>query len=162
MLKSMFSRMLATSMMVATLGAATASALTAEQKVYKEVQALNADGTTTKKRVAADLVTPGETVIYSLSYFNDNPESASGIVLTMPVPEVVIYEEGSAERDQTQTTYSVNGGKTYAARDELMVTDVDGRPRAAASEDITHIRWLRLTALEPGQSGEFSYAAELK
>lgn len=162
MLKSKFSRTLITFFMVAALGATSASALTAEQKVFKEVKTQNADGTTTKKRVEADLVTPGETVIYALSYYNDDQESASGIVLTMPVPEVVVYEEGSAERDQTRTTYSADGGKSYAARDDLMVTDADGRARAAASEDITHIRWLRLTSLEPGQSGELSFAAELK
>lgn len=155
-------RICTASVLALTLGAASASALTAEQKVFKEVVTVSADGTPVTQRVEADLVTPGETVVYALTYLNDEGESASDIVLTMPVPEVVIYKEGSAEVAQMRITYSADGGKSFASREAVRVSDEAGSTRVADAAEITHIRWTRLTALAPGEAAELSFAGILK
>ena len=106
---------------VALLVASTAMpvyALTATQTVEREVVVLNADGSQTVTRIAADKVTPGDKVIYSLNYFNDEAEPAENIVLIMPIPAEVDYIEGSADFDGVNSAYSIDGGRTFGSRGE--------------------------------------------
>ena len=69
----------------------SAQALTATQKVEKEISVQNADGSTRTRLVSAAEVTPGEKVVYTVSYTNDSSEAATDIVLAMPVPADVRY-----------------------------------------------------------------------
>jgi hypothetical protein len=139
----------------------TALALTAEQTVEREVLVRNADGSETYKREKADMVTPGERIVYSLNYYNDLDKPAENIVLVMPVPGEVKLMDGSAEQDGVGTTYSVDGGKTFAKRDELQVEAADKSMRLAQAEDITHIRWV-VAAVNPGETGSLVYKGLLK
>lgn len=144
------------------LMATSAMALTATQTVEREVIVQNADGSQTVKREKADLVTPGDKVVYSLNYYNDKEETAANIVLVMPVPTEISYVEGSAEVDNTLTVYSADGGQTFEARDVLKVQSADGAFRVARAEDITHIRWTVGSAIIPGGTGTLSFSGRLK
>ena len=148
------------------LGAAmigtSASALTAEQTVEKEIVVRNADGSETLKRTSAELVTPGENIVYSLNYFNDDAQPADGIVLVMPVPAEVKYIEGSADLPAAITAYSADGGKTFTPRSEVRIKNEDGTLRTASAEDITHVRWSVQQAVAPGASGSLSFKGQLK
>jgi len=144
-------------------GTATpAFALTASQIVEREVIVRNDDGTQTVTREAADKVTPGDKVIYSLNYYNDDATPAENIVLVMPIPAEVKYMDGSADAVDTDTTYSVDGGKSFAGRDDLRVAQVDGNKRAARAEDITHIRWIVGTTIAPQTGGTLSFSGRLQ
>jgi len=148
------------------LGVATVStsafALTATQTVEREVIVRHADGTQTIKLEQADMVTPGDKVVYSLNYFNDETEVAENIVLVMPIPTEVQYLDGSAELDSVKTTYSVDAGQTYADRAKLRVTLADGSSRVASADDITHIRWAVTTSIAPETGGKLSFSGRLK
>jgi uncharacterized repeat protein (TIGR01451 family) len=137
------------------------AAMTAKQIVEKEVIVRSADGKETIKREAADKVTPGETIIYSIKYQNDSAEAAKDIVLVMPVPKEVAYVEGSVSGDDTSVAFSADGGKTYVARGRLTVEE-GGESRPARGDEITHIRWTLSAAVLPKGEGEVSYKAILR
>jgi len=69
----------------------SAFALTATQSVEKEIVVQMPDGTENLSRAPAELVIPGERVVYTLSYTNDDAAPASDLVLTMPVPPEIKY-----------------------------------------------------------------------
>lgn len=137
------------------------AALTANQTVEKEITVKADDGSTTVKRVKADKVMPGETVVYSIKYKNESAAPASDIVLVMPVPKEVAYVEGSVTGEETAVAFSADGGKTYVARGRLTVEE-NGSTRAARGDEITHIRWTLAEPVAPDGSGEVSYKALLK
>jgi uncharacterized repeat protein (TIGR01451 family) len=133
----------------------------ARQSVEREVIVRNANGVETLKREAADKVTPGETVVYSIKYKNESAEPASNIVLVMPVPAEVAYVEGSVTGDNANVAFSADGGKTYVVRGRLTVEE-DGATRPARGDEITHIRWTLPNAIPANAAGEVSYKAILK
>jgi uncharacterized repeat protein (TIGR01451 family) len=137
------------------------AAMTARQAVEKEVVVRAANGVDTVKRMPADKVTPGETVIYSINYKNESAEAASDIVLVMPVPKEVSYVEGSVSGDDTSVAFSADGGKTYVARGRLTVEE-GGTSRPARGDEITHIRWTLSTPVPANGEGEVSYKAILR
>lgn len=140
----------------------TAHALEAEQRVLKQVTVEQADGTKATKYVDADLVTPGETIVYALVFRNDKEEPAEDVVLVMPVPSEIVYVENSADTDVAATGYSVDGGETFAPRAALRVRQDDGSARPAEAEEITHIRWTLAKPVEPGEVGRLWYRGVLK
>ncbi len=158
----MYRKVICSLALIVTTTAISAQALTASQIVEREVIVRNADGTETITREAADKVTPGDKVIYSLNYYNDEATPAENIVLVMPIPTEVQYLDGSADFDGTNTTYSVDGGKSFAGRDDLRVAQADGNKRAARAEDITHIRWVVGTTIAPETGGTLSFSGRLQ
>lgn len=144
-----------------SLGTA-ASALTAEQKVYKEVKTQSPSGEVVYTRAEAKLVTPGENVIYALTYENDKAEAAGDIVLTMPIPSDVAYIEGSADTDVASLLYSADNGDSFYARDAVMTIGSDGGLRTAKAEELTHIRWSVKNKIAPNERGELSFKGRLK
>ncbi len=137
------------------------AAMTARQIVEKEVVVRAANGVETVKRAAADKVTPGETIVYSIRYENDAAEAASDIVLVMPVPKEVAYVEGSVSGDDSSVAFSADGGKTYVARGRLTIEE-GGATRPARGDEITHIRWTLATPVPSKAQGEVSYKAILR
>ncbi len=137
-------------------------ALTANQTVQKEIIITQPDGTTEVEYGDASLVTPGETIIYSLNYENNKTEPVSDLVLTMPVPEVITYIEGSAERAGTSVVYSADQGATFVTRGKLLVYSDGDISQVATANDITHIRWTLQTPVVPGQTGILSFKGVLK
>ena len=83
------------------------------------------------------MVIPGERVVYTLSYTNDDAAPATDLILTMPVPSEIKYMDGSATLDGARVVYSADDGKTFASRTGLRVIGLDGNSRTALSEDIT-------------------------
>lgn len=144
------------------LTSVSASALTAKQSVEKEIVVQMPDGTENITRAPAELVTPGERVVYTLSYTNDDAAPATDIVLTMPVPTEIKYMDGSASLSGVKVVYSADGGQTFASRPGLRIVDLDGNSRTAGSEDITHIRWTVAGPLAVGETGTLSYKGILK
>lgn len=140
----------------------SANALTATQKVEKEITVQQADGTSATKRVSAAEVTPGEKIVYTVAYTNDSAEAATDIVLAMPVPSDVRFLEGTADREGAIVRYSADGGTTFVERDALVLPAVGGGTRAASSDDITHIQWRIAGPVPAGSKDEILFKARLK
>ncbi len=127
--------------------------------VQKEVTVVADDGSERTELVVADLVTPGDQVIYTLTYANVGDEPAENIVITNPLPTQLTYIAGSATGEDASVQFSVDG-VNYGQTSELTVVN-DGIERPARSEDITHIRWIIAEPIEPGEEGIAQFRARL-
>jgi uncharacterized repeat protein (TIGR01451 family) len=159
-------RMIRTAALAATLlyaaGAAAQGTLQLTNEVFQEVATTGADGKKSVKRVPAASVVPGTEVIYVISYKNAGTQPADNVVVTNPVPKELALKSESTTAPGTSVEYSVDGGKTYGALASLRVTGSDGKPRAAAAADVTHVRWKLARAVKPGEQGSVSLRAVLK
>ena len=157
MIRALIATILLGSAMIGT----SALALTAEQTVEREVVVKNIDGTETLKREKADTVVPGEKIVYSINYYNDLDKAAENVVLVMPVPSELALIEGSADISGAETTYSADGGKSFAAREKVVVTLADNSTRIADASDITHVKWM-VASITPDKRGSLSFKGKLK
>ena len=139
-----------------------ANALTAVQKVEKEVVTTNAAGEKIVSRVPAERVSPGETVVYTVEFLNDSEAPATDLVLAMPVPTDIRYLEGSADRPGATIRYSTDGGASYFSREALVTPIVGGGSRRARSEDITHIQWTITGPVAVGARDNVTFKGRLK
>lgn len=129
-----------------------------------EVKEKTAQGAVETKRIEASKakVAPGEVVIFTNRYVNKGKKAATGVVVTNPVPDHMVYLDKSAEGKGTKIDYSIDGGKSYAASEKLQVTGKDGKVRPALAGDYTHIRWTVTATLAPGAGGSVSFRARIK
>lgn len=127
-----------------------------------EVEVVTDDGETEIQRIEAAKVIPGDEVIYTIHYANIGPESAENIVITDPIPEHMLYQDGSASGEGASVTFSVDDGKTYDVADNLTVPAEDGGERRAGPSDYTHVKWTLEGDLEPEAAGFVTFRAQLK
>lgn len=142
--------------------AVSASALTAQQTVQKETTVVGSDGSISTVRETVEKIVPGERVVYTLDFKNDDIEAANDIVLTMPIPAEVKYLEGTAEVPETNVTFSADGGESFSSRQSVMLMDSAGNIRAAGADELTHIRWSVPGPVEAGEGGVLSFAASVR
>ncbi|MEQ6341115.1 MAG: hypothetical protein M3A44_05525 [Gammaproteobacteria bacterium] len=128
----------------------------------KEVETVNSSGKKELKRVEPALVTPGEEIIYTLSYSNTGKEIAKNIFITNPVPQHMAYKPNSAAGESTAIVYSLDGGKTFDKPENLKVRTSDGKERVAMAANYSHIRWIIQKPLPPGTKGDVSFRALLQ
>lgn len=107
-------------------------------------------------------ILPGDTIIFSTHYVNQGEKPATDIVITNPMPEHMLYLDGTAEGKGARIEFSADQGKSYASAGKLKVKDSEGRDRSANAADYTHIRWIIEGALEKGAKGSVSFKAKVK
>lgn len=150
---------------IALLLLATAAAaqghLDVQTTVHKEEVVVNAAGEEEKRLVQAERVVPGETVFYTITFTNISDEVADNVVITNPIAENLTYVDGSAAGEGMKIQFSADGGETFAAIAELIVTE-DGGTRPATAEDLTHVRWTMRNDLAAGAQGIARFAAILE
>jgi uncharacterized repeat protein (TIGR01451 family) len=134
--------------------------LNIETVVQKEQVVVDDAGNRQTHLVDADTVVPGDEVIYTVSFANVSDEPAENVIITNPLPEQLSYVEGSAFGPGANVEFSVDGGKNFAAAEELMVSE-DGNERSAAAGDFTHVRWVMINVIEPGSQGMAQFRARL-
>ena len=127
-----------------------------------EVAKKNAQGVVEKVRVPLDKAPPGTEVIYTTTFTNNGSKAANNIAITNPVPQNTTYVGASAFGDNTDVTFSIDGGKTYGTADKLRVKTPEGRERAALPTDYTHIRWTYRGDLAPARTGTAGFRAVIK
>lgn len=110
--------------------------------------------------IPVETVVPGDVVIYTTTVENISDEAADNVVVTSPVPEHLSYLTGSAFGPGMVIEFSVDGGVTFAAPEELTVLE-DGESRAATAEDYTHIRFVLQNDLAAGAQGIARFRAQL-
>ncbi len=116
------------------------------------------DGTTKVVREEPAMVTPGDKLVFLLSYRNGGAAPASGFVLTNPIPASVAFAGGESEGG----TVSVDGGKSWGALAALRIANADGTSRPAAAEDVTHVRWRFSQPILAGTAGQLSFRGVVK
>lgn len=129
---------------------------------FQEKEVVAKDGKKTVKREALSNATPGQEVIYVITYRNTGAEPVQNVVVNNPVPKELSYVANSALGTGTRFEASVDGGKTFGVYSQLTVKGADGKVRAAGGPDVTHLRWTLTTPLKGGGEGDVSYRAVLR
>lgn len=129
--------------------------------VQKEEVTVNDAGESETRLVPANTVIPGEKVVYTITFQNISDEPADNVVITNPIAADLTYVQGSAFGPGTEIQFSIDGGQTFAAANELTVEE-DGVSRPAGPGDFTHIRWVMQTELAVGAQGTARFMAVLK
>lgn len=112
---------------------------------------------------AADAnVAPGDTVIFTTYYEYYGEKPATDVVINNPLPEHMLYLDGTAEGKGTRIDFSVDQGKTFTVASNLKLKDAAGKERPASAADYTHIRWTIEGALPNGAKGSVSFKAKVK
>ncbi len=104
---------------------------------------------------------PGGEIVYTVKFENAGDKPANDVVVTNPVPEHMRYVANSAGGPGTEVTYSVDGGKSFAAPDRLNVRGPEGE-RVATADDYTHLRFRLLNPLPPGSVAYARFRAVVK
>ncbi len=152
-------RFLLTLLAVTLPGAALAQsqvALTSD--VLVERTTTDASGTARTSLEAPGIVTPGDKLVFVLSYRNNAAAPATDFVVTNPIPESVGYM-GS---DSAGAVLSVDGGRTWGQLAALSVRNADGTSRPATLADVTHVRWRMAQPIPAGGRGELRFRGVVK
>lgn len=124
----------------------------------KEVTVVEA-GKKIVKRVSAQVSAPGDVLIYTLNYKNVGDEKATAVNVDNPLPAGMKYLADSASGANTQISFSVDNGKTFAKPEQLMVEKVKAGKKEKARADVldyTNIRWV-IGEVLPGQAGQLGF-----
>ena len=143
----------------ATVASAAAGPLQVTSSILVEARAAAADGTTRIALVKPSKVTPGDKVIFVVSYRNTGTQPLGNVVLDNPLPRQVAYR--SANPGSPVPDVSVDG-KTFGSLETLRVRSLDGSTRAASPNDVTSVRWRLASPLAAGSQGQFAFQAVLK
>jgi hypothetical protein len=117
-------------------------------------------------------VIPGDTLVFINAYRNTGNSAVTGFVVNNPVHAAVSL----TEVEEPWALVSVDGGEIYGELSELTVTEsapvvtdseqtAEASPpitRPATAADVTNIRWIFVSPIEPGSSGELRFRAIVK
>lgn len=120
----------------------------------------NATGEVKTELRDADLVQPGEVVVYTSTFTNISDEPAENIQINNAVPENMVYIAFSARGEGAAVKYSVDGNN-FGSPDSLSVVGKDGAERTARPDEYKEIQWVFDGELAPGESGQVSFKARL-
>lgn len=162
MIKSLTVTLL-TSLLMASFAVAQEEApLLFSNEVFMEVEEVDAEGNINIVLEPATTVLPGEIVTYVSTVTHRGDENVDGVVINNPIPANTNYVAFTATGEGTEITFSIDGGQSFGAPQELEVTDENGVSSTAAAEDYTDIRWTFLNELTPGDSASVSFKARLQ
>lgn len=130
--------------------------------VQTEVEVVGVNGKKHLERQPANRVIPGSVVLYINTFENVSKKPVDGIATTNPIPANTEYQAGSAFGEDTEMTFSVDGGKTFAAPDALKIKAADGSEQLAKASAYTHIRWVYKKQLPAGAMAEVGFRATIK
>lgn len=120
------------------------------------------NGRETSKLAPADRVVSGDWVIYTLEVRNTAATTVRAPTVTYPVPEHMSYVAESAVGPATEISYSLDGGRSFDAAENLKVQDADGQLRPATAADYTHIRWQLKNSLKANSVAFVRFRARVK
>ncbi|HEY7811163.1 MAG TPA: hypothetical protein VIA98_12375 [Allosphingosinicella sp.] len=144
--------------LIAPVAALAANDVALQSEVLVEKIVKDAQGAAKTVREVPKVVTPGDSLVFLLSYKNQGAEPATGFTVTNPVPPAVAF----ASVEGAGAEVSVDGGKTWGQLAALKVAATDGTSRAAAAADVTHVRWTFAQPIAAGKSGTLSFHGTVK
>ena len=118
-----------------------------------------------KKMVVAKDIKPGDVIFYTINYINSGDSAATNAVLDDPIPQGTIYIPGTAYGNDTENTFSIDGGKTFKKPSVLTyeVRQPGGKTekKVASPEQYTHIRWV-INIIPAGGKGQVGFQVKVK
>lgn len=112
-------------------------------------------------------VAPGDTLRYKVVASNQGKAPAKSLVVTQPIPQGMFYllnSAGTSPNSRANTTFSIDGGKTFVANPVLRVTLANGQveERPAPASAYTHVRWQLTELLDANQQTEMTYQVKVR
>jgi len=146
-------RLLFISALITAVPALAADNVTLASAVFVERSVTAPNGKMSVVREEPKLVTPGDKLIFVLTYNNAGAAPADNFVVTNPIPATVSF----VASDSSGADFSVDDGKNWGALATLKIKAADGSLQAAAASDITHVRWAFTKAIPVGGAGKLSF-----
>jgi uncharacterized repeat protein (TIGR01451 family) len=143
-------------------GRTARGALELSTAVEKIIETHSVDGVAKTELVAVTDVGSGDALVYTVSFTNVSGRVADHVRITSPVPPEVRYVADSAFAPGSDVLYSIDGGRSYGAPNELTVAGDDGTRRSAAADDYTNIRWIMKAPLDIGVRGFARFRAVVR
>lgn len=135
-----------------------AGSVALRSSVFVERIATAPDGKTKVELRAAETVSPGDRLVFILTYSNETGRAVPDVIITNPVPAPVAFDSAAASAAEV----SVDGGRAWGQIGNLRLADRTGQLRSAVPSDVTHIRWVIGKAVNPGASGRLSFRGTVK
>jgi uncharacterized repeat protein (TIGR01451 family) len=148
-------------LVTAAYGQADSGSIAIKAIAEVELQTVR-EGREISKLVPADRVVSGDWVIYTLEVRNTAATTVRAPTVTYPVPEHMSYVAESAVGPATEISYSVDGGRSFDAAENLKIQDADGQLRPAGAADYTHIRWQFKNSLKANSVAFVRFRARVK
>jgi uncharacterized repeat protein (TIGR01451 family) len=109
------------------------------------------------------VIVPGDRVLFTLSVSNSGSEPASGFRAVNPIPGAVTFIAVAEDWAEVSVDNGINWGKLSAMSVKTKAADTGiETARAAAAEDVTHVRWVFAEAIAPGAKNSVSYRGVVK
>ena len=96
-------------------------------------------------------------MMYTVSFRNTGYKASGDIDITSPVPPDTVYIPDTANGENCDILFSVDGGDSWGQAGQLEVQQADGSWRQANAKDYTHIKWLYLPELRPAEVQRVSF-----
>jgi uncharacterized repeat protein (TIGR01451 family) len=125
--------------------------------VFKEVESRSPDGRASVALKPAVRVTPGDQVVYVLTYHNGGDKPAEGVVVTNPLAANLVYA-GPADALPPQVSID---GQTFGPLATLTKISAGVTAKAVAA-DVTTLRWTLTQPIPAGGEVKLSFRARLK
>jgi uncharacterized repeat protein (TIGR01451 family) len=101
--------------------------------------------------VPARMLEQGQVVYYTLRITNQTTVPLRNVAVVQPVPANTTYLADSASGPGAVVSFSVDGGRSFAPAESLMI-EVEGAQQPAQPAKYTHIRWQLRNPLAAGAS----------
>lgn len=131
-------------------------ALTSE--VFVERAVTDPSGATRVALETPGVVTPGDHLVFVLSYRNNGATPASDFVVSNPIPESVVFDG----TESPGAVYSVDGGRNWGALAALTIRAADGSSRPAALADVNSVQWRFAQPIPAGANGQLRFRGIVK
>ncbi len=132
--------------------------------VEKEVR-VQRGGQWVTERSPVEKTSPGDLLVYTITYQNAGTTDAVDAVIVNPIPRGVVYRPDTAEGQDAEITFSIDNSRTWHKPPIMVpVKKPDGtvEMRPVPPEQYTHIRWIVKRPIPPGQSGQVSFKSTVK
>ena len=133
-----------------------------EHKAEQWESVIDDNGVEQTRLTEAARVLPGAAVLFTVTYTNTGDQPAENVTITNPVPDHMVYVDASASGDNATVTFSVDGGASFAAAQDLSVADPLGEQRSAIAKDYTDVRWVVDSDIASDTSGTVQFTAVVK
>ncbi len=119
----------------------------------KVVESKGPEGAARVDLVPAVVSAGGEQFVLTLRFTNASGTVVDGVRITSTIPTSLRYLAGSATGPGGLVLFSVDGGHTFGAEQELAVRAANSESGDADPSAYTHVRWLLAAPLEVGATG---------
>lgn len=153
------------SVVVGTSFAATAAI--ARPLIALRLQAVvvskNSDGSEKTTPIEQRQPAPGQLIRYVITASNNGSDAAKNFSSVAKIPAGTSYVAGSAQAPSGRVEFSLDGGKTWAAKPTVAVRTAQGTvERPADPQSFTTVRYVADAPLAAKSSDTFAYAVRVK